>query len=354
MSPTYQDQIGTKLMLAFTGTIVPESVATWIRNRRVAGYTLFRPYNYDNPTQVRALTGSLQALAQAAGYGPLLIATDQEGGQLAAMGAGTTQFAGNMALAATRDTALAERVGHALGLELAAMGVNINYAPVSDLNTNPANPALGVRTFGDDPALAADMVAAMVMGMQSAGVAATLKHFPGTGHAAVDSHYQMPVISHNRERLENVELQPFRAGIQKDARLIMTGHFAIPALSGSADIPATVSRSVMHDFMRREMGFDGVVITDAMDMGAITQGDGQIIDVIAAVRAGVDLLLLTPGDDVQERLYAGLLLAYSRGLLSDSDLTDSAARIRTLQDWVAVQTQPDLSVVGCAEHRALG
>lgn len=353
MTLSYPDQIGSKLMLAFKGTTVPAEVAAWIRRRRVAGYSLFRGYNYEDPAQVRALTAELQALAAAAGYGPLLIATDQEGGQLTAMGTPTTQFAGNMALAATRDPALAQRVGHAIGRELAALGVNVNYAPVADLSTNPANPVLGIRSFGDDPALAASLVAAMVMGLQSAGVAATLKHFPGTGHAAVDSHYQMPVIDHNRDRLERVELRPFRAGVDGGARLVMSGHFAIPALNGSADVPATVSRAVMHDFMRDDLGFDGVVITDALDMGAITQGAGQIVDVIAAVRAGVDLLLLMPGEDVQERLYHGLVLAYSRGLIDAGHLDDSVRRIAALQDWVAAQPQPDLSVIGCAEHRAL-
>lgn len=353
MPLTYQDQIGSKLMLAFIGKTVPAEVATWINTRRVAGYSLFRGYNYDNPAQVHDLTAALQSLAKAAGHGPLLIAADQEGGQLAAMGEPTTQFAGNMALAATRDEGLAQRVGRAIGLELAAMGINVNYAPVADLSTNPANPVLGIRSFGDDPTLASGMVAAMVTGLQSAGVAATLKHFPGTGHAAVDSHYQMPVIDHNRDRLERIELPPFRAGIAGGARLVMTGHFAVPALNGTADVPATVSRAVMHDFMRNDMGFDGVVITDAMDMGAITQGAGQIVDVIAAVRAGVDLLLLMPGEDVQERLYAGLLLAYSRGLIDVDHLRDSVRRIAVLQTWAASQPQPDLSVVGCAEHRAI-
>jgi beta-N-acetylhexosaminidase len=353
MSLSYQDRIGAKFMLAFRGTTVPEEVAGWIRTHRVAGYSLFRGYNYDNPAQVRALTADLQALAHEAGHGPLLIATDQEGGQLTSMGAGTTQFAGNMALAATRDAGLAQRVGQAIGRELAAMGINVNYAPVSDLSTNPANPVLGIRAFSDDPALAAEMVAATVTGLQSAGVAAALKHFPGTGHAAVDSHYQMPVITHDRDRLDRVELPPFRAGIERGAKLVMTGHFAIPALSGSADLPATISRAVMHDFIRDEMGFDGVVITDALDMGAITQGAGQIVDVIAALRAGVDLLLLMPGREEQERLYGGLLLAYTRGLIDDSHLTTSVARIAALQRWAGDQPQPDLSVVGCAEHRAL-
>ncbi len=352
MTPKIEDLIGYKLMLAFTGHTPPARILDWIARRPVGGFSLFRPHNYDTPAQVRELTAALQRAAREAGQAPLLIATDQEGGQLAAMGEGTTQFAGNMALGATRDPELARRVGRAIGLELAAMGVNINYAPVLDLNTNPRNPSLGIRSFGDEPGPAAALGAAMVIGLQSAGVAATLKHFPGKGEAAVDSHYKMPVIAHSRERLDRVETPPFKAGIDAGAKLLMTGHFAIPALTGTSAYPATVARRVMTDYARGELGFDGVIITDALDMGAITQGAGQIIDVIAAVRAGVDLMLVMLDIDTQERLYGGLTLAYSRELLDDSHIKPSLDRILALKQWAA-QPQPDLDVVGCAEHRAL-
>lgn len=353
MPSAHEDLIGYKIMLAFEGRTPPKRILDWITGRKVGGFSLFRPHNYDSPAQVRDLTTALQRAARAAGQTPLLIATDQEGGQLTAMGEGTTQFAGNMALGATRDPELARRVGRAIGLELAAMGVNVNYAPVLDLNTNPRNPSLGIRSFGDDPAVAATLGAALVEGLQSAGVAATLKHFPGKGEAAVDSHYKMPVITHTRERLDAVEFPPFKAGIAAGAKLLMTGHFAIPALTGTSDYPATVSRRVMTEFARSEMGFDGVIITDALDMGAITQGAGQIIDVIAAARAGVDLMLVMLDPDTQERLYAGLRLAYTRELIGDDDITSSVERILALKQWAAAQPQPDLSVVGCAEHRAL-
>jgi beta-N-acetylhexosaminidase len=184
-------------------------------------------------------------------------------------------------------------------------------------------------------------------------VAATLKHFPGKGEAKVDSHYAMPLIDHSRERLDAVELRPFRAAIQAGAKLVMTGHFAIPALTGSTELPATLSRAVMRDFVRDELGFEGIVITDALDMGAISQGAGQIVDVITAVRAEVDLLLLTNSEEVQERLYAGLQLAYSRGLIDDSHLKPSLARIMALKQWVAKTPQPLLDVVACAAHQEL-
>ena len=348
-----EELIGYKLMLAFEGLTPPPRVLDWIAARRVGGFSLFRSPNYDNPAQLRDLTAALQAAARAAEQAPLLIATDQEGGQLAAMGDGMTQFAGNMALGATRDPELARRVGRAIGLELAALGVNVNYGPVLDLNTNPRNPSLGIRAFGDDPGLAAALGAALVEGLQSAGVAGTLKHFPGKGEAAVDSHYKMPVIAHNRKRLDAVEFPPFKAGIDAGAKLLMTGHFAIPALTGTSAYPATVARQVMTDFARHEMGFDGVIITDALDMGAITQGAGQIIDVIAAVRAGVDLMLIMLDEDTQERLYGGLALAYSRELIDDSHIRPSVERILALKAWAAAQPQPSLDVVGCAEHRGL-
>ena len=341
MSHLPQQAIGQKLMLAFEGTEPPADVLTIVRERDVGGFTLFRPLNVVNPAQVRALTDRMQAVVAETGRPPLLFATDQEGGQLMAMGADTTQFPGNMALGATRDADLAQRVGYAIGCELRAMGINVNYAPICDINTNPDNPSLGIRAFSDDPAVAESLAAAMVAGLQAAGVAATLKHFPGKGAADVDSHYQMPVIRHSRERLDAAELRPFKAGIAAGARLIMTGHFAIPALMGTSQTPATLSRAVMHGFLREALGFEGVVITDALDMGAITQGVGQIIDVIAAVRAGVDLLLLTSDPDVRERLYAGLKLAYTRGLIEDHHLRPSVARILALKVWAAQQPQHD-------------
>lgn len=351
MTMTPEERIGAKFMLAFEGLTMPESVQSWLATRQAAGFTFFRGANYHDPAQARELTDALQRAARESRQAPLLIAVDQEGGQLTTMGAGTTQFAGNMALGATRDAELARRVGRVIGREMAAMGVNINYAPICDLNTNPSNPSLGIRAFSDDPQLTGMMAAAMVEGLQAEGVAATLKHFPGKGQAEVDSHYQMPLINHTRKRLDTVELPPFQAGIDAGAKLIMTGHFAIPALNNKTDIPATLSRAVMHDFVRHEMGFDGVVITDAFDMGAIAQGAGQIIDVIAAFRAGVDLILLTPDDEVRDRLYSSLLLAYSRGLIDDSHLDASVDRILALKQWAAGREQPSLDLVGCAAHR---
>jgi len=347
--------IGQRLMLAFEGYEAPAEVIEWIKERPPAGFTLFRAKNAESPVQIRALTDSLQEAAATAGSGPLLIATDQEGGQLNALGEQPTDFPGNMALGATRDPKLAQRVGKAIGLEMAAMGLNVNYAPDSDINRNPDNPNVGIRSFGDDPELVAEMSAAMVTGLQSAGVAATAKHFPGNGSSSLDPHFGVPVLKHDAQWLKEVEFLPFQAAMEAGVRLVMTAHIGLPALTGLPDLPATLSREIMTGLLRDQLGFRGLLITDALDMKAITQGAGQIIDVIAAIRAGVDLLLLTGDPAVRERIYSGLLLAYDRGLIRDEHLAVTGNRLYALQQWLDFNTQarPDLGVVGCGEHLTL-
>jgi len=345
--------IGPRLMLAFEGFEPPSWVLSWIKERRPAGFTLFRPINVADPGQIRALTSILQQTAAETHFGPLLIAADQEGGQLVALSDQTTQFPGNMALGATRDPHLAFLVGQAQGKEMAALGVNVNYAPVCDVNTNLENPNVGARAFGDDPQLVADMAKAMIDGLQSTGVAATAKHFPGNGDLASDPHYDLPLLAHDAKRLEAVEFLPFQAAVQAGTRLIMTAHVSLPALTGRSDLPATLSRDIMVGLLREKVGFNGLLITDAFDMKAITQGAGQIVDAIAAIRAGVDLLLLSGESQTQERIFAGLMLAHSRGLLRDGDLLASNKRLLSLRRWLSAQVQPELDVVACAEHRQL-
>lgn len=345
--------ISQKLMLAFDGYKAPRSILETLRHRNVGGFTLFRHHNVESPAQVRSLAAELQAAAAEVGHPPLLIAADQEGGQLVALGEGTTPFPGNMALGATGDPDLARRVGYALGQELAAMGINVDYAPVCDVNTNPRNPNVGVRAFGDDPGLVAQMATAMIGGLQAAGVAATAKHFPGNGDSDLDPHDGVPVLSHSLDRLGEVELPPFQAAIDVGVRLVMTGHVAVPAITGDPALPATLSPIIMRDLLREELGFTGLLISDAFDMRAISQGAGQIVDAIAAIRAGVDLLLLPANADVQERIYHGLRHALSRELVTKRHLRPSLERVLALKRWVSGQEQPDLAVTGCAKHRQL-
>ena len=242
--------------------------------------TLFRFFNSGSPAQVRELTAAVQRAASAfdPSAPPLLIAADQEGGQLDALG-GATPFPGNMALGAAGDEGLAERVGRATGLELLAMGANVSYAPVCDLADNPANPHIGIRSFGSEPADVARLAAAIVRGLRGSGIAAGGKHFPGLGGSDLDTHHELAVVAHDRARLDRAELVPFRAAIEAGAEVVMSAHLALPAVTGDASLPATLSRAVMHDLIRDDLGFRGLTITDALNMGALPQGDAQVIDV---------------------------------------------------------------------------
>jgi beta-N-acetylhexosaminidase len=345
--------IGQKLLVAFDGKEPTPEIAEALKNYKPAGLTLFRSLNVDNPVQIRQLTDSLQRLTRGLGLSPLLIATDQEGGQLMAVGEGTTQLPGNMALGATSSTELARKAGEILGRELSAMGINVNYAPSCDVNINPQNPVIGIRSFGEDPAAVAQLTSAMIDGIQSQGVAATAKHFPGHGDTSGDSHHGLPSVPHSLERLEQVEFPPFRAAIAANVKLMMTAHLAMPAIDGPDALPATLSRRILHGLLREELGFNGVIVTDAMDMGAIRQGKALGEDVLRAIAAGADLLLQTSNLDDQQHVYESLLQAVRLGELDSETIAKSIKRIQALKRWLAGRSQPDLSVVGCAAHQAV-
>ena len=259
-----------------------------------------------------------------------------------------------MALGAVGDEALTERVGAAIGREARAMGVNVVYAPVLDLATEPNNAALGIRSFGDDPAEVARLGRAMVRGLQSAGVAAAVKHFPGLGAVEQDTHFDLGVVRGSRGDLEANELAPYRAAFAAGARMAMSAHVAVPGLSGDPTLPATLSRAVMHGTLRDELGFRGIMISDALDMHALAQGAAQSVEVIAAIRAGIDLLLTTADRPALRRIEATLRAAWARRLFEPGELEASGARLAELRSWLAVAgPAPGIEVVGSAEHRAI-
>jgi beta-N-acetylhexosaminidase len=307
---------------------VDRGVGAVVADPRVAGVTLYRGLNIESAEQTRRLTAELVA---AAGR-PLLIAVDQEGGQLIGAGPDTTPFAGNMALGAAGDPALATAVAAAMGRELRALGINVDYAPVADVASRPDNPSLGIRSFGEDPQAVAGLTAAFVTGLQREGVAATLKHFPGKGEAAVDPHHELPVLDLDRGRLDRVELAPFRAGIEAGAHLTMVGHYGLPAVTGDRSLPTSVSQAVLEDLLRRDLGFVGIIVTDALDMGGFAGFPPE-----APLAAGADLLLYGPAQ-------AGNLPAVPPA---------PSPRLAALSEWLAAFSDPDLSVVGCDDHRRL-
>lgn len=328
------------LMLAFEGTEVPDWLRRRLEESPPAGVTLFREWNMTSPEQVAELTSTLQGLNSSPL--PLLIAVDQEGGQLLGL-TGSTPFAGNMALGAAGDPDLASRVATAMGRELAAVGINVNYAPVADVASQADNPSLGVRSFGGDPAEVARLTSAMVHGLSEAGVLATAKHFPGKGEARVDPHYQLPLLDLDRERLDAVELPPFRAAFEAGAGLLMMGHYLVPSITGSTEVPISASPQGIDGFVRAELGFIGLVITDALDMGALDQGPAQVVEIISMMRGGTDLLLCMPDLDLQERVRVAVERGLSRGLISPNTLSASRRRIDELRASIPEPTlSPDL------------
>ncbi|HVG91341.1 MAG TPA: glycoside hydrolase family 3 N-terminal domain-containing protein [Alphaproteobacteria bacterium] len=349
-----EQAVGQQFLLTFEGREAPpQQFLDVLRRQHVGGVVLFRHKNMSNLAELHGLTHILQRAAAQAGQPPLLIAADQEGGQLMAVDH-TTPFPGNMALGAAGSDKLAYKVGRALGKELSAVGINVDFAPVCDVNSNPQNPVIGTRSFGENPKLVARLSAALIRGLQSAGIAATAKHFPGHGDTSSDSHHKAPVVMHDAKRIRSVELVPFRAAMNSRVRLVMTAHIVVPALNGgSNELPATLSPRILRDLLRRKMGFNGVIVSDALDMHAMEQGPGYVAEAMAAVAAGIDLLIFNHDLSRVEPAWSNLAQAARRGLLSADEIHASARRIMALKSWIKRQPQEPLSVIGCDEHMLL-
>lgn len=328
----------TQLMHSFQGFSPPPAVLEGVRRGEIAAFCMFA-YNFDSLDQFWHLTEQLRAAAHEGGYPPPLIGIDQEGGQLMAITDGATELPGNMALGATGSSELARQAGMVLARELLAVGCNLNFAPVLDLNTTPDNAAVGTRSFGDNPALVAALGRAMIAGIQAEGVLATAKHFPGHGDATADSHFDVPVIAKSLAEMERNDLLPFREAIAEGVGAIMSVHIRFPALDN--DAVATVSPHILGNLLREKMGFDGLIVTDAMDMQAVARL-GMRESVSAALRAGVDLALLGHLPNQMALTQAMLPL-----LNPASVKRIERARLR----WQ--HPLPSLDVIGCAEHRQI-
>ena len=346
-----------RLMIAgFKGLTMSEEIKELIHNYHIGGVILFGR-NIGTPQQILALTGSLQAEAKAAGYDvPLLISIDQENGVVRRLGEGTTIIPGAMLLGAAQDPANARKAGELTGMDLKALGINWNLAPVVDINNNPKNPVIGVRSFGEDPQKVSDFAEQSMLGMQDARVMTTLKHFPGHGDTSVDSHLDLPVIPHGLERLHRVELVPFKDCIAAGADAIMSAHVYFPALEGEANLPATLSRSVITGLLREELGFDGVVTTDCMEMDAIAKGIGTVNGSVKAVQAGVDLVMVSHIHDLQEQAILKIAEAIERGDIEEAQVDRSIERINHMianyVSWNEIEENSRVpAFVGSDEHQ---
>jgi beta-N-acetylhexosaminidase len=345
--------VGPRLLRTFEGTEPTPHILDAIAGRRAAGVTLFRAKNVASPAQVRELCAALQA-ARPAGDPPLVIGLDQEGGQLQAVGIGATAWPGNLALGATRSEELAHRVGRAIATETAAMGATLLFAPVCDVLHRETATSMGTRPFGNDPALVGRLATAMTQGIQETGIAATLKHFPGHGSAVGDSHHGMPVLRRDLAGLEAEELVPFRAAIAAGARVVMPGHLAVLALTDGRAVPATIAPEILRGLLRDRLGFAGVTVSDALDMGGAGAGDRIDATVVGAASAGIDLLLMVHAATTEDLAFDALVRAAMDGRLGADALAESSRRIMDLRRWLeAGDIQPPLDVVDSRANREL-
>ena len=317
---------GVRFLRTFDGTEPSPAILAAIRERRASGVTLFRARNIGSPAQVRELCDRLQA-ARPGGDPPLVIGLDQEGGQLQAVGDGATAWPGNLALGAARSPDLAARAGRAIGAEAAALGATLVFAPVCDVLYPGSATPLGTRPFGSDAALVSQLVAAMTRGLQESGVAAVLKHFPGHGAAEGDSHLATPVVRRSADQLRAGDLLPFEAGIAAGAAAVLPGHLAVPALNSGRTAPATISRAILVDLLRDELGFRGLVVSDAMDMGGAGGADRLADTLVAAAEAGMDLFVMAHAEAAEEAAFDAFLAAARSGRLDPVRLARACGRI---------------------------
>jgi beta-N-acetylhexosaminidase len=323
------------LQPGFTGTTAPD----WVRRRIAEGglrsVVLFGR-NIADLDQVARLTGELRAENP-----DLVIAIDEEAGDVTRLEAwsGATR-PGNLALGAVDDPELTESVALDIGRELHAAGISLNYAPSVDVNSNPLNPVIGVRSFGAATGLVSRHSAAWIRGLQRAGVAACAKHFPGHGDTAVDSHHGLPTVTAGVEEIARTALPPFRAAMAAGVRAVMTAHLLVPAYD--PELPATLSPRILVDLLREELGFTGLVVTDGIEMGAVSGRYGIEGATVRALIGGVDAVCVggeNAGEDTADRLAAAVARAVLGGSLPDQRLAEAAARVAEFAAWSGEQAR---------------
>lgn len=323
------EKIGQMVMCGFHGQQPSDSIRRLIAEDRIGGVIYFSR-NIDTPGQVHRLSKELNEQAEAVGGIPLFIGIDQEGGMVARITEGVTLMPGNMALGAVGDVEVVRGAAEISGRELRALGINMNFAPSIDVNNNPRNPVIGVRSFGDDPEQVGKLGVAAVEGYREAGVCSVVKHFPGHGDTAVDSHFSLPKITHDRKRVHTIELVPFKKAIEHGTDMVMTAHVVFPALD-EAGRPATLSPQVINGLLRRKLGYEGVVITDCLEMKAISETYGTEKAAVMAVEAGADIVLISHREDRQTGAIRELIRAVESGRISEERIDQSVKRILRLK-----------------------
>lgn len=343
MTLTLEEKIGRMLHIGFDGLEPPDYVLDWLARGQVGGIVLFRR-NISTPAQVAKLVQTCRDAAPR----PILVSIDQEGGRVIRLYGKFTESPGAMALGATDSEALAEQVSAVLATELRALGITWVLAPVVDIAHNPDNAVIGTRALGNHTPRVRDLAVAEVRGFQNAGVAATAKHFPGHGNTPVDTHVKLAVVSGPLDYLWQHDLVPFRAAVEAGVESVLVSHVRFEDLD--AEHPASLSPRVVQGLLRDEMGFDGLVCTDCMEMNAITQHYGAAESAVLAALAGEDVIFFSHTPEYQQAAYDALLDAAKSGRLPLERVDESVRRIDALIERFPLEPRPPLEVIRSAEH----
>ena len=328
-----REKIGQRLVFGFPGTTIPAEFAALVREYKIGNVILFR-YNIESLPQLARLCADIQELIRGATGRDAFITIDQEGGMVTRLPWDAVNVPGSMALAATGKPENAVLAAEITARQLRGVGVNFNLAPDLDVNSNPMNPVIGVRSFGDDPQSVALFGAKAVEGYKNGGMLCCGKHFPGHGDTAVDSHIGLPCIEKTMDELEACELISFRAAIKAGIPAIMSSHILFPNIEPNG-VPATMSRTIMHGLLRETLGFDGLILSDCMVMDAIRRHYGTAHGVVEAMRTGVDMVFVSSNADLQRESAAAALAAAESGSIDARELDGSAERIlRAKERWI--------------------
>ena len=345
-----EQKAGQLLMAGFPGTQPGDEARALIQECYLGAVCLFLQNCTGGPAQVRDLTTGLQNLAAAASLPGLLVAIDQEGGVVTRLRHPFAVFPSQMAQAATGNTRTAYKVARAMAREMRAVGIHWDFAPVLDVNNNASNPVIAVRSFVADPAPVAEFGVAALTGYRDGGVVAGGKHFPGHGDTHVDSHLDLPTVDFGWERLEAVELAPFRAAIAAGIPTLMTAHIRFPAVD---DLPATLSGKMLEGVLRQRLGFGGLIITDALNMKAIADAYGPGEATVRAIQAGADMALALFGVEDVRAAHRALVAAVRDGAIPEQRFLAAVKRVLSLKRGVAAQAPARRLTFPVATHQIL-
>lgn len=341
-------QVGQRLVIGLPGTTVDSEFRRLVETYKIANVVLFAR-NVESKEQLSALTKDIQEIVtEETGY-PAFITIDQEGGTVVRLSDDCTNVPGPMALASTGDPEQARLAAEITGRELRALGVNFNLAPSMDINSNPDNPVIGVRSFGDTPEIVSEYSIPTFQELLAQEVMTVGKHFPGHGDTAEDTHLHLPIVDKSMEELEKMELLPFKNAIAAGLPAIMSSHIRFPAIEPEP-LPATMSRKVLTDLLRGTMGFQGLVLTDCLEMDAIGTHFGTVKGAVAAAAAGADLVLISHTYSLGEETAIQMKKAVESGEMSAEEMQESVARILDFKNRIPV-TEDTLDIVGSETHR---